>query len=96
MQKEMPKVLDCEATQCAYNKDKQCHAIGITVGDEEPCCDTFYNNSEKGGAGNFTGGVGACKVADCEYNTSLECSAPGIHMVINIDHPDCGTYEPRS
>lgn len=94
--KEMSKIIDCEALQCAYNKDGKCHALAITVGDDEPCCDTFFNQREqKGGFTDSIGCVGACKVAECEYNNSLECTAPGIHVVMNVDHPDCGTFEPR-
>lgn len=95
MAKEMPKVIDCEATQCIYNKDKQCHTPAITVGDEEPCCDTFFTTKNKGGYQDIVGSVGACKVQDCEYNKSFECTASGIHVIMNIDHPDCGTYEPK-
>jgi len=95
MAKPMSMVIDCEATQCIYNKDKKCHTLAITVGDEEPCCDTFFSTESRGGYSDVIGGVGACKVADCEYNNNFECSASGIHVVMNMDHPDCGTYEPR-
>jgi hypothetical protein len=95
MARQMPKVIDCEATECIYNKDKKCHTLAITVGDEEPCCDTFYSMSSKGGFQEVNSGVGACKVADCEYNNSFECTASGIHVVMNVDHPDCGTFEPK-
>jgi len=94
--KEMSKIIDCEATQCTYNKEGKCHTLAITVGDDEPCCDTFYNQSnKKGGYVDLNGGVGACKVSDCEYNDAFECTASGIHVVMNVDHPDCGTFEPR-
>ena len=29
------------------------------------------------------------------YNNSSECSAPGIHVIVNKDHADCGTFKPR-
>ncbi len=95
MAENMPKVMKCEATQCIYNKGSQCHTLAITVGDEEPCCDTFKSSQTKGGYQDITGGVGACKVEDCEYNKSFECTAQTIKVIMNGDHPDCGTYEPR-
>ncbi len=95
MANEMPKVIDCQATQCVYNKDKRCHTPAITVGDDEPCCDTFFNISNKGGFNDVNGCVGACKVSECLYNKSFECSAPGIHVVVIKNHADCGTFKPR-
>jgi len=93
MQKSFSPILECDAIECAYNKNRQCHTHAITVGDEEPCCDTFYSAQNKGGIQEVTGHVGACKVDDCVYNKSLECTAQGIHVVMNVDHPDCGTYK---
>ncbi|NLT15569.1 MAG: DUF1540 domain-containing protein, partial [Clostridiales bacterium] len=62
----MPKITRCTATQCAYNKDEHCHALGITVGDGEcPLCDTAYPSAMKGGADNVEGSVGACRATDC-------------------------------
>lgn len=91
----MSKIFDCEATQCIYNRDGKCHTPAITVGDEEPCCDTYYQSGLKGGCQGSESKVGACKVADCEYNNSFECTASGVHIVMNVDHPDCGTFQPR-
>lgn len=95
MAKEMSKVLGCEATQCIYNKDKKCHTLAITIGDEEPCCDTFYQAGRKGGVNEVIGGVGACKVDDCKFNNQFECRASGIQVVMNVDHPDCGTFQQK-
>lgn len=95
MAQQMSKVIDCEATQCIYNRDKKCHTLAITVGDEEPYCDTYSPGDKKGGIKDMIGGVGACKVADCEYNDSFECTASGIHVVLKFDQPDCGTYRPK-
>lgn len=91
----MPKIIDCQAKQCVYNRNGKCNTPAITVGDDEPCCDTFSNRPDKGGFPNIDGCVGACKVSDCEYNNSLECTASGIHVVVMKDHPDCGTYRQR-
>lgn len=96
MENGMPKVIDCQAVQCAYNKNGKCHTPAITIGDEEPCCDTFYTTVNKGGYADVNGAVGACKVFECEYNESFECTASGIHVVLNRDHGDCGTFKPRS
>jgi len=92
----MPKIVDCNAGECAYNKEGKCHAIGITVGgSEEPMCDTFWNNSRKGGALDMVGGVGACKVENCAYNQSFECGAKGISVQTHMSHADCATFKQR-
>ncbi|NLE02057.1 MAG: DUF1540 domain-containing protein [Fibrobacter sp.] len=95
MENPISKIIDCQATECVYNKSGQCHTPAITVGDLEPCCDTFFQVKSKGGFLETNGGVGACKVSGCEYNDAFECTASGIHVVMNVDHPDCGTYKPR-
>lgn len=93
---QIPKILDCEVTQCSYNTTKMCHAVAISVGNSNHAmCDTFFKSSEKGGSMEITGSVGACKANDCKYNKSLECSAPGIHVANHSDHADCSTYSPR-
>ncbi len=93
---EAPKVLDCEVSECSYNTNKQCHALAITVGDAEcPMCDTYVKSSQKGGAMNMTGSVGACKESDCKFNESLECAAPGIHVSSHKGHADCSTFARR-
>jgi hypothetical protein len=93
---QTPKVLDCEVIECSYNVNKACHAVAITVGDQgHPMCDTFFKTSQKGGAMDITGSVGACKESDCKFNKSLECSASGIHVANHMDHADCSTYARR-
>lgn len=93
---QAPKVLNCDAVECSYNKNKECHALAITIGDHDcPMCDTFFKSSQKGGAMEMTGSVGACKESDCKYNSSLECSAPGIQVGHHMDHADCSTYSRR-
>ncbi len=88
-----PKVLDCSVQECSYNNNKMCHAVAITVGDSKcAMCDTYYNSSQKGGAMEITGSVGACKEDDCKFNNSLECSASGIHVANHMGHADCSTY----
>jgi hypothetical protein len=98
MKVKMPSVIDCEATQCAYNKNRICHAIAVNVGgptDVCPNCDTFFQTQMKGGVDAVVGGVGACKVRDCKFNQSFECSAKGINMKAHENHVDCSTYSAR-
>lgn len=92
----MPKILDCVMMDCSYNKNKECHAMAITVGTEgHPMCDTFIKLPQKGGVMDMMGGVGACREAGCKFNQSLECSASGIHVGRHADHADCSTFVSR-
>lgn len=88
-------VLDCEAHDCLYNVDGRCVTYAITVGGDEPCCDTFMAGKTKGGISGINAFVGACHVADCKFNNQFECSANGIHVSVIGGHPDCGTYKTR-
>jgi hypothetical protein len=93
---KMPNVLDCNVQECSYNTNKACHAMAITVGDSNcAMCDTYFKSSQKGGASDITGAVGACKENDCKFNNSLECQAPGIHVSGHMGHADCSTYTRR-
>jgi Domain of Unknown Function (DUF1540) len=92
---QMIKILDCDATECAYNSNRQCHTGAITVGSDHPQCDTFIKLSHKGGAGDVLGAVGACRVEACKYNQALECAAPGIHIHQHANHADCATFVHR-
>ena len=86
----------CEANDCAYNRDSQCHAKAITIGDGvNPKCDTFCMAARKGGDAATMAGVGACKVSICAYNSNLECLAPKITVGYSEQEPDCLTFEPR-
>jgi hypothetical protein len=92
---EMPVVNRCEATSCAYNRDRMCHATAITVGDVSHAhCDTFFTAPAPGGDPSTTGRVGACKMSDCQHNVQLECQAPGIDIGYSLDEADCLTYAP--
>jgi hypothetical protein len=93
---EMPKIKQCAVTECAYNADKKCHAMAITVGDaQHPVCDTFCQSDTKGGDASRIASVGACKVMMCKFNMSLECEAPGISVGRRGKEVDCLTYEAR-
>ncbi len=96
MKTQLPDILDCGATVCAYNQKNQCHAFAITVGDgDHPMCDTGIISDRKGGLPSMTGKVGACKVEHCQFNTAFECSAPGIHVGLHTGHADCSTFKAR-
>lgn len=93
---DMPRIQLCDVTECAYNIDKNCHAVAITVGNAQAArCDTFYKHS-KGGIRTLTGGVGACKMDSCKFNTDLECFADqGIKVATNGGEAVCKTFSPR-
>jgi hypothetical protein len=97
MAMRMPEVAECSVTSCAYNSEQNCHAMAITVGDDtdDPTCDTFFEADMSGGVKDVIAGVGACKAADCQYNDSLECTAPNIHVGFKEDQVDCLTFDMR-
>ena len=94
---EMPKVLDCSVTNCAYNSKKACHAMAITIGETEkdPACDTFFTSQVHGGVKEATAGVGACKTSECQFNKDFECAAPNIHVGLKGTQVDCLTFKTR-
>lgn len=96
---QMPHVQTCEMTGCAYNKHRQCHALAITVGDQQgPMCDTFWQKSEpkkKAGDPTQTGHVGACRMDSCMFNDRLECAAEGITVGLKEEKADCLTFNPE-
>lgn len=86
-------IIDCTATECAYNQSEKCHALAITVGGSaDHKCDTFCPSSSKGGFPTATGTVGACKVSSCSYNQSMECAAETICLSKEGQEIDCMTY----
>jgi len=97
MKNKMSPVKICDAQDCAYNKNLQCHAMAINVGGPEVCpnCDTFMSRGNKGGIPKPMAGVGACKVEQCKFNELFECNAKGIEVRMHSGHADCGTYSPR-
>lgn len=96
MAMSMPRIISCSVSECAYNRDNQCHTLAITVGNAgHPACDTFHKFSSKGGGPDLSGGVGACKMDICKFNKSLECSASGITVGPHSGHADCKTFSQR-
>lgn len=94
---EMPKVINCTVTNCAYNTTQICHAMAITIGDisTRPKCDTFFQTTIHGGSKDATAGVGACKISDCGYNQELECSAQNIKVGMQSGSAECLTFKKR-
>ncbi len=91
----MPRILDCNMSDCSYNDGEECHAMAITVGGTSHDCDTFMKSEKKGGVKDIRGRVGACKIEMCRYNESLECSAMEIHMGQHTGHAECDTFQSR-
>jgi len=92
---DMPRVAECNVTECAYNMNKTCHARAITIGgSDRPACDTFFESNRHT---NYDGiaGVGACRVDTCVYNESFECQAPNIQVSHGQDQADCMTFRRR-
>jgi hypothetical protein len=92
---EMPTIDTCEATGCAYNADRKCHARAITVGGgTHPACDTFIPADQHVDR-DEPAGVGACKVTTCRHNQNLECEASAIVVAPHAHHADCMTFDER-
>lgn len=92
---ETAKIRSCAAENCAYNKDMVCHALAITIGSSHQQCDTFMEDSQKGGIAEAQGTVGACHMKVCRFNQSLECTAPAIVVGAHSHHADCSTFQQR-
>jgi hypothetical protein len=92
----IPEVKTCSVTDCFYNKNEQCNAHGITVGSDEPVCETFIAGSQQHTNKRGDGEVGACHVSKCEYNNGLFCHAcSDITVGKQGDKAFCMTFEPR-
>ncbi len=91
---DMPPVSECDAIGCAYNVDRECQALAITVGHGiHPGCDTYLAIGQHVPDRPGSAGVGACKVDVCRHNRDLECQAPSIHVEVRGDQGECGTFE---
>ena len=92
---EMPEVMQCQATPCAYNTDAKCHARAITVGDmQAQLCDTMFV-TDRHTQRKESAGVGACRSANCVHNEDLECQATGIDVTLSGGQARCGTFSSR-
>lgn len=93
---DMPDVTACEVTDCAYNKNKNCHARAITVGHGvHPGCDTFLP-SDQHSRRSEGAGVGACKVTSCKHNDDFECQAKSIKVGRREEKVECLTFASRT
>ena len=93
---EMPVVESCTISECGYNKNSQCHARAITIGDGvHPGCDTSFLGAPISANGNDMAGVGACKVTSCSFNEELECNAEQITVSMNKGNIQCATFQLR-
>lgn len=93
---EMPAVEECDAKDCAYNRNQRCHARGITIGDlKHPGCDTFLPAGARTSETMRIAGVGACKVVGCRYNDDLECAADAIRVGHSGNAVTCQTFDKR-
>lgn len=92
---QMTEVQSCSVTSCAYNANSACHAKAITIGDERtPECDTFFASITHARDVGVTAGVGACKVAGCQFNKDFECTAGNIRVGTSGNCVCCLTYQP--
>lgn len=93
---DMPYVESCSIRNCAYNKDNECHARAITIGDgTHPGCDTSFLEASTHTHAKSLAGVGACKVSSCLFNNDLECSADSITVSMKKKTIQCMTYQTR-
>ncbi len=92
---ELPEVRVCAITECAYNRDHQCCARAITVGDNADAnCDTFFS-AQHHTQSHAAAGVGACKIYDCIHNDDYECQAPSIAVDRVLGRAHCVTFSHR-
>ena len=93
---EMTEVAGCGVTPCAFNKNKQCHALAINVGNtHDHRCDTMLRSIQHT-LQTKTAGVGACKAADCVHNVNFECEADAVNVGIKFGQVECLTYDNKS
>lgn len=93
---EMPLVKKCDAQNCGFNGQKNCHAKAITIGDgTNPGCDTFMETKTHTRESKRIAGVGACKVSGCKFNNDYECTSNNISVGIVDGEIKCRTYVPR-
>jgi len=95
MMTEMPKIMGCDADMCGYNKEGMCHTIAINVGGSGPICDAFVESVPKCGGTENIGGVGACKIKNCQFNDCLMCTASSIDVKWHGSQAMCETFKKR-
>ena len=95
IEQELPEVRLCSIAECAYNRERQCCARAITIGDEtDPNCDTFFSTVRHAQSPSAAG-VGACKIYACLHNDDYECQAPNIVVDRVLGKAHCITFSHR-
>lgn len=83
----------CAATECAYNSERKCRALAITVGEPSAAtCATYTPREVKGGTQMTVANVGACKASDCKHNRDLVCTAASVTIGIRDGKVSCESY----
>ncbi len=86
-------VLTCTVADCAYNRNLECWASNVHIGDDHPRCDTF-TQQENVGLAQLGAAVGWCGVSECGFNEGSHCGARGITVDRHSSHADCVTFRP--
>ena len=87
-------VNQCTATECAYNDDRQCRALAITVGEPTAAtCGTYTPHQAKGGYQMTVANVGACKASNCVHNSDLTCQASAVTVGMANGSVGCLTFQ---
>ena len=91
---------ECVQTDCAYNEEKACHAMAITIDKADAghaSCGTYLHreNGEQGGSKAMIANVGACKAASCVHNDNLMCTAGDVFVGSKDGEVSCLTYRAR-
>lgn len=90
---DLSTVMKCSVKSCTYNKDSNCHARAITVGDGiEAHCDTYFNCGKHCKSASIAG-IGACKVSVCRFNIDFECTASSISVEMRNGAAECCACE---
>lgn len=92
---EMGMVLACQVDSCSYNRNLECRAGEVEVGDcSHARCDTFTTNQvEELETGQAI--VASCAVAECKFNQdAVTCTAPAVSLGHHEEHAECDSYVP--
>jgi hypothetical protein len=87
-------VNQCAATECAYNDNRSCRALAITIGEPSAhTCATYAPKQAKGGRQMTIANVGACKASTCVNNSNLTCTAAQVTMGLEGGQVRCLTFK---
>lgn len=101
--------LECEVSNCVYNKTRYCSKGDIMVGgkhackEEDTCCDSFRENSRDVFKSSMEHPDRVihidCEVAQCVYNSNYRCQAENVIIkgngAANAKETLCGTFKER-